>query len=124
MPLTDTRLRALKAKEAAYRVTDMGGLYLNISPSGKRSWRYDYTFHGRRLTLTIGNYPDVGLADARRNEARRKVTEGINPSEEKRIEKGKVRISTATTFGGVADDGVAIARRRQKSKLEAPAMGG
>ena len=58
--LTDAKLRDLPPRERAYKVSDGGnGLYVVISPSGSRSFRYDYRLGGRRETLTIGRHEQV-----------------------------------------------------------------
>ena len=48
------------------RYADEKGLYLEITPSGGRFWRLKYRFNGRESTLTIGSYPEISLAQARR----------------------------------------------------------
>jgi integrase len=83
-----------------YKLVDGMGLYLYVTPKterhpkGAKSWRYDYRIAGRRETLTIGKYPDVPLASARRrhSEARELVAAGKSPAKEKRsaIERGKL----------------------------------
>jgi integrase len=64
-------------------------LYLYVSATGVKSWRYDYRLHGKRETLTLGRYPDVTLADARDShaEARRHVARGESPAKSKQAEK-------------------------------------
>ena len=58
--LTEAKLRELQPSERAYKVSDGGnGLYVVISPSGSRSFRYDYRLSGRRETLTIGRHEPV-----------------------------------------------------------------
>ena len=57
-PLTDTKIKSLKAKSERYRVSDAGGLTLEIMLSGAKAWRYRCQLHGvRQPTLTIGGYP-------------------------------------------------------------------
>lgn len=66
-PLSDTKIKGLKPKDTRYRVTDTNGLLLEVMPSGSKVWRYRFQLHGvRHAPLTIGNYPQIGLADARR----------------------------------------------------------
>jgi integrase len=83
MILTDAHLRGIKAQDPRKRMTDGGGLYLLLFvKGGSHAWRFDYTHEGKRKTLSLGTYPDTGLALARRkaDEARRLLAEGINPS--------------------------------------------
>jgi hypothetical protein len=58
--LTEAKLRDLQPSERAYKVSDGGnGLYVVVTPSGSRSFRYDYRLSGRRETLTIGRHEPV-----------------------------------------------------------------
>ena len=84
--LSDTKLRALKPQEKPYRITDEKGLYVQVSTTGARLFRFKYKFDGKEKLLAFGQYPDVTLARARelRDEARRAIAEGIDPSEKKK----------------------------------------
>ena len=75
MALTDVAIRKAKPGAKPAKMTDGGGLYLLVRPDGGKWWRLDYRrpVIGKRNTLSLGTYPDVGLADARaRREAPRK----------------------------------------------------
>lgn len=87
--LSDTKLRALKPKDAAYRVFDERGLYVQVSTSGARLWRFKYRFDDKEKLLALGQYPDVTLALARqkRDEARQLLARGIDPSAQKKALK-------------------------------------
>lgn len=61
--MNDTQLRNLKPREKSYRVSDGGGLYVQIEPSGGKLWRLAYRYHGKQKTLALGRYPEVGLSD-------------------------------------------------------------
>lgn len=78
MALTDTAIRKTKPVDKAIRLTDGGGLYLLLNPNGSRWWRLDYRHLGKRKTLSMGTYPDTGLAVARskRDEARKLLATG------------------------------------------------
>src|SRR3954452_15588989 len=65
MPLTDTRIRNVKPKAQAHKLSDGGGMYLLVTPKGARYWRLDYRFAGKRRTLALGIYPIVSLSNAR-----------------------------------------------------------
>ena len=82
--LTDVQCKAAQGKDKPYKLADSAGLYLYISPTGHRSWRMKYRFHGKEKRLTFGPYPDVKLADARskRDAARALLREHIDPSVE------------------------------------------
>ena len=79
--LTDTRVRAVKSTQRQQKLTDARGLYLLVTPSGGKYWRYDYSFNGKRKTVAFGVYPDVGLGKARERHhgARQQLAEGIDP---------------------------------------------
>ncbi len=100
-PLTDTKIKSLKAKSERYRVSDSGGLTLEIMPSGTKAWRYRYQLHGvRQPTLTIGNYPEISLADARkrRDEWAILVARGESPKRAMQAEKS-AKLNTVAAFG-------------------------
>lgn len=97
--LTDTKARAAKAKGTPYKLTDREGLYLFITPTGAKSWRYDYRYAGKRYTLTLGRYPEAGLATARDRlaQARKLVERGENPAAFKQRDKAEKEIANANT---------------------------
>ena len=64
--LTDSKIRQLKPNGKIQKVSDGGGLYVQVAPTGAKSWRLGYRFGGKQNTYTIGQYPAVSLADARR----------------------------------------------------------
>ncbi len=88
MQLSDKAIRALKPKEKPYKATDGQGLYILVTAQGSRLWRFDYRFQGRRQTLSLGKFPDVGLADARQrlSEARQLLAQGRDPASVKKVE--------------------------------------
>ena len=67
---------------------DGEGLYIFVTPAGTKIWRYKYRFAGKERTLVIGDWGDVGIAEARRKveEARNMIQEGRDPSTQKRLE--------------------------------------
>lgn len=86
----DTTLKAIKAGDARRRLSDGDGLYLLLFVNGgAHGWRLDYSHAGRRKTLSLGTYPDTGLALARRkaDEYRKLVAEGIDPSAKRKAAK-------------------------------------
>ena len=80
--LTDVKLRTLRPRDRLYRVADARGLAVEIPPSGAPRWRFRYRFEGKEKMLSLGTYPDVRLSEARdqRDEARRQLRQGIDPS--------------------------------------------
>ncbi len=87
--LSDVSIRNAKPKERDYKLADFAGLYLVVTKSGGKLWRFDYRISDRRKTLSIGRYPDVGLVAARERlrEARSQLAFGTDPSEAKRAQK-------------------------------------
>ncbi|GAB6182803.1 tyrosine-type recombinase/integrase [Thermodesulfovibrio hydrogeniphilus] len=79
--LSDLKIKALKPQEKPYKVYDEHGLYLYVSPTGVKSWRIDYKFNGKRKTATLGQYPMVGVKEAREKlmEFKRMLAEGKDP---------------------------------------------
>ncbi|WP_168797805.1 Arm DNA-binding domain-containing protein [Aliishimia ponticola] len=65
IPLSDAKLRNLKPKEKTYKVSDSGGLYVEVTKTGSLLWRLKYRFEGREKRLSFEAYPAVSLADAR-----------------------------------------------------------
>ena len=82
MPLNDPTIKNAKPTGKAYRLSDEKGLYLEVSPAGGKWWRLKYRFGGKEKRLSLGTYPEVGLKQARerRDEARKQLADGIDPS--------------------------------------------
>src|SRR3546814_14451799 len=76
--LTAVAIKAAKGRDKQYKLGDSGGLYLLVTPAGRRCWRMNYRFLGKQKTLSFGAWPDVGLAGARakRDEARQLLATG------------------------------------------------
>ncbi|ATB58137.1 MULTISPECIES: tyrosine-type recombinase/integrase [Xanthomonas] len=101
-PLSDLLIRKAKPGDKALR--DGGGLYLLIGEGGRHGWRLDYRIAGVRRTISLGVYPDVTLAAARerREEARRLVAGGIDPSAQRQATKAAAGERAANSFEVVA----------------------
>lgn len=84
--LTPITLKTAKPAEKDKRMNDGEGLYLLLKVNGAKWWRFDYSYEGKRKTLSLGVYPEITLADARERavEAREKVAKGIDPSEDRK----------------------------------------
>jgi integrase len=104
MPLTDAFVRAVKPNTKKVRYGDEHGLYLEVSPAGGKSWRYNYYFQTKQQTLTIGTYPLVSLKEARELliDAKRTLKSGINPACQKKILKQTEHLSSVNSFEAVA----------------------
>ncbi len=104
MPLTDTGIRKTKPGPKASRLFDGGGLYLQVSPAGAKLWRFKYRFNGKEKLLALGVYPAVTLASARdrRDQARKLLAEGIDPSAHRKTAKAMRETLAANSFEAVA----------------------
>lgn len=117
MPLSDASLRAAKPREKAYRLSDGGGLYAEISPSGGKWWRLKYRYGGKEKRISLGTYPAVGLKEARerRDAARRLLADGKDPSQQRKAEKAAQLQASENTFEAVAREWVKQQDRRWKA---------
>jgi integrase len=102
-PFTDSKIKSLKPRADRYRVTDTGGLLLEVMPSGSKIWRYRYQLNGvRQPALTIGPYPQIGLADARRQRDEWSALVARGESPKRAVHAAKVeRMNTVAAFGEV-----------------------
>jgi hypothetical protein len=114
MGLTDTRVRNAKPQAKAYKLSDGGGMYLLVTPDGARYWRLDYRFAGKRRTLALGVYPITTLSAARtgRDEARRLLTQDIDPNVAKKVRKRAAKVASENTFEAIAREWIANQRHR------------
>lgn len=115
--LNDTKLRSLKPKDKLYRETDFDGLCIEIKTTGKKFWRYRFRLHGKQLMMTLGTYPAIGLAEARkkRDEAKAVVESGNNPVQHRMDEQLKKQSEGKNTFQLIAEEWIK-AKLHHKSK--------
>lgn len=99
-------IESAKPEEKPYSIAIGEGLILLINPNGSKWWRFRYRHLGKAKMLSLGVYPDIGLADAKqaRDEARKLVAQGIDPSEKRKEAKVVAKIENATTFRAVAEE--------------------
>jgi integrase len=102
--LTDAAIRKAPAPEKPRKLADGGGLFLLHNPNGSKWWRLKYRFGGKEKLLSLGTYPDTGLADARarRDEARKLLAAGIDPGEHRKAAKAAGEERAANSFEVVA----------------------
>ena len=102
MPLTDVLCKSARcpAGRARQRYSDSGGLYLEALPAGGKHWRWKYRIAGKKKRLAIGTYPMTTLAQARRarDDARRRLADGVDPVQAKRDARLAVKERMGTTF--------------------------
>lgn len=126
--LTDLKIRAAKPKDKPYKLTDNGGLYLEIRPRGTRIWRYRFRLQGKANTYALGEYAVAApgetldeasarraggrltLAEAReeRSRARDLVRQGVNPAYHRKLERMKRLQQDALTFEAIAHEWLAL----------------
>lgn len=105
LPLTDIQVRSAKAADKPYKLSDGGGLYVEVMPTGAKLWRMKVRqASGKESRLSFGAYPDVPLVDARgeRAKAKKQQAAGIDPTQSKRIERRERKASAENTFEVVA----------------------
>lgn len=109
MPLSDTAVRNAKPREKAFKLYDEDGLFIIVRPNGGKWWRFRYQLDGKTKELSVGTYPEIALKDARerRDQARKLVANGIDPSDTRKAEKAA---------GSSANSFEAIAHERQSSQ--------
>lgn len=104
MPLNDMQIRRAKPEDKPYTLGDGQGLSLLIEPNGSKSWRFRYRYAGKPKMISFGVYPTITLADARsrRDEARKLVAEGKNPSEVRKEQKRALQTESENAFEKIA----------------------
>lgn len=103
MPLSDTAARQAKFTGKQQKLSDEKGLFLLITSSGKY-WRLKFRFGGKEKVLALGVYPEVSLKEARvkREEARRLLADGIDPSLARKQSKVVSRLASENSFEVIA----------------------
>lgn len=106
MPLTDIVAKNAKSTEKKYKLSDEKGLFLLIHPNGSKYWQMKFRFSGKEKLLSFGTYPETSLKEARdkRDKARKQIQEGLNPSQEKKLEKLQRHISSENSFQSIATE--------------------
>jgi hypothetical protein len=104
MPLSSLAVQNAKARESFYLLTDGNGLHLLVNPNGSRLWRLRYRFGGKQNMLSLGSFPEISLADARakRDDARKLLANGIDPSRQRKLDKIAAASAAKNTFGAIA----------------------
>ncbi len=102
-PLAPLQVSNAKPKEKEYKLTDGGGLYLLVTPSGGKLWRLKYRFEGREKKLALGAFPEISLSAARRKreEAKGQIAQGVDPGAARK-EKKAAELREQETFETVA----------------------
>ncbi len=100
------QIRRAKPEAKAYTLGDGQGLSLLIEPNGSKSWRFRYRYAGKPKMISLGVYPTITLADARsrRDDARKLVAEGKNPSEVRKEQKIALQTESESAFEKIATE--------------------
>jgi hypothetical protein len=104
MALTQFAIQHVTAADKLLKLSDGDGLSLLVQPNGAKLWRFRYRYLGKENMLSLGVFPTVSLLDARRkrDEIKKLLSEGIDPSQQRRLERIRAVAASQNTFGGVA----------------------
>ena len=122
MALTDTQIRNSKPGQTPVKITDGGGLYLELRPTGAKLWRYRYRIDGKENVFAVGEYVQapagesaeqaqirrdggmLTLAEARtkREECRALVKQGIHPAHQRQATRAEQSNKNGNTFEVIA----------------------
>ena len=108
MSLTEIKIKSIKPEAKTKRYFDGGGMYLEVTPKGRKYWRYKYRFGGKEKRLALGVYPSVSLKLAREKllEARQLLDRDIDPSQQKQ-DKKLLRVEAAqNSFRAISEEWV------------------
>lgn len=116
MPLTNIACKNAKPGPTVRKLSDGGGLQLCVNPNGSKVWRIAYRFGGKQKSLSLGPYPLVALADARkaRDDAKRHLVNGEDPSEIKK-QRQAAQAADTETFHAIAAEYVKKLRREGRA---------
>lgn len=104
--LVDSVVKNVKPKDKNYKLSDRDGLYLLVIKAGKKYWRWDYRYKGKRNTASYGAYPKTSLKQARELLLVDKdvLSQGFDPNQQKQLTKIKNEQSIENTFSSISDD--------------------
>lgn len=104
MKLSDRTCKNEPPSDKTKKLSDGGGLYLEIRPNGRKYWKQKYRFAGKEKKLSHGVYPEVSLKEARekRDQARKLLKQNIDPQEAKQQDKRDILLNAANTFEPIA----------------------
>jgi len=106
MPLTHLQCLNAQPQSKPYKLFDEHGLFLQISPTGSKHWRYRYSFYGSQKSLTLGSFPAVSIAQAREalSNIKKQLKQNIDPHLKQREEKQLAKYQSAQTFKSIAEE--------------------
>jgi len=100
--ITDIQVRNAQPKDKKYKIADGDNLYLQISPTGTKSWLFRY----KSKEIVIGRYPVISLKEARikRYELAKEVTKGIDVAAERKWNKLSEKNAVRNTLQAVGEE--------------------
>ncbi len=106
MLLKEFEVRKAKPQDRPYKLSDGGGLHLLVKPNGSKLWQHRFRFMDKEKILSHGQYPAVGIAAARRkrDEAKKLLAEGIDPTVQKKLDKITASNTANITFKLIAEE--------------------
>jgi integrase len=104
--LSALAIESAKPRDKPYLLTDGNGLHVLVNPNGSKLWRLRYRFSGKQNMLSLGTFPDVSLvaARAKRDDARKLLANGKDPSQQKKLDKIVAATAANNTFGAIAEE--------------------
>ncbi|HEU4856918.1 MAG TPA: integrase arm-type DNA-binding domain-containing protein, partial [Rhodanobacteraceae bacterium] len=104
--LTLPKVKNAKPRGKPYKLADGMGLALLVEPTGAKLWRFRFRYGGKESMISFGAWPEVSIAEARakRDDARAKLREGVNPAAAKRQARIEREVASGNTFRAVAKD--------------------
>ena len=104
MPLTDTAIKKAKSGPSPAKLSDGKGMYLLVTESGSKLWRWKYRADGKEKVMALGSYPDVSLAQAREamGTARKLLAAGSDPMAKRKADKLAKQSAAENSFQTVA----------------------
>lgn len=123
---SDALLRAAKPKDKPYKVAVGEGLYLEVTPTGSKLWRWKYRIDGKENRFSMGSYPELSFKDARDQmaAARKLVKQGLHPAKQQQLKRAKAVLEQSNTVEAVAKEWLAlkeweaVTRARRQNMLE------
>lgn len=102
--LSDAKIKTLKPEEKTYRILDGDRLYIEVRSTGAKVWRFKFVHEGKESSMSLGEYPAIGLADARslRDEMKSKLARGIHPVKERKQAREEKTKKITNTFDAIA----------------------
>jgi len=104
MSLTDIQCKNAKPKDKSFKIFDKHGLYLEITSSGSKLWRFRYRYNGKEKRISLGSYPMVSLSQAREevHKCKTLLLNGDDPSNLRKEKKRQAIIDSSKTVKTVA----------------------